>query len=394
MTDIPNPFRPDFGTEPPLLAGRDDLIRGAMSALAIGPADKAFTSLMLGPRGVGKTTVLNAITSEAAAAGWRVLAADAMLSPSPGETVTDQVAELCREHLDEITPPKSARTTGVQFPVIGGGVEWERAPQRPATFRRLLSDLEAASVGQGGAGVLVAVDEIHNLEPPDASRLSSALQRLIKVDARRIAFFGVGLPSVEYRLLPNPGFTFFQRCHRVYVRNVSIHDAEHAIGRPMRDRDVEMDPCDLRRAASATLGYGFAIQSVGHHIWNLSGAPGVQVTPEHVTEAVVSMERDVGQHVTTPIWSRLSPGDKRFLMALAANGEPADMADIARRTRSGVDTYKQRLLDEGVITETGMGQVMFTNAAVRARALAEIDLEAALQAEAERRAAERPAADD
>lgn len=395
MTALTNPFRPDFGTAPPLLAGRDELMREAIVALSAGPTHRNFSTLLLGPRGVGKTAVLNAISDDATAAGWRVLAVDALLSPSDDETVTAQIAERCLEHMDDIDPPKSIRTTGLHLPLIGGGVEWKHNRPRPPTFRRLLDDLIAATQAQGGAGVLITVDEMHNLEAPDASRLSSALQRLTKVESKPLAFVGVGLPSLEHTLLPNKGFTFFQRCRRQRVRNLSLHDATLAIGEPLRDAKADISDPDLRRASAASLGYGYAIQSVGYHIWELSGTPAVPVDSEHVTEAIKLMEEDVGQHVTTPIWSRLSPGDKRFLIAMAEGDEPARLTDVARRIRgngSGASIYKQRLLDEGVIFETGMGQLMFSNSAVRARALEERDLQAALTEEAERRTLEHAAA--
>ena len=58
---------------------------GKMSrVLAAGPTRKEFTTLMLGPRGIGKTTMLAAIADEAEAAGWRVIRIDAPLSPQPG----------------------------------------------------------------------------------------------------------------------------------------------------------------------------------------------------------------------------------------------------------------------------------------------------------------------
>lgn len=59
--------------------------------LAAGPARKEFTTLMLGPRGVGKTTMASAIAGEATAAGWRVIRTDAPLAPHPEE---DAVAAI------------------------------------------------------------------------------------------------------------------------------------------------------------------------------------------------------------------------------------------------------------------------------------------------------------
>ncbi len=78
-------------------------------------------------------------------------------------------------------------------------------------------------------------------------------------------------------------------------------------------------------------------------------------------------------------------------MAMAAIGEPARLADIARRSTTGVVTHKHRLLEEGVLTETSHGQLMFSNVSVRSRALAEIELQTAMHDEAMRRESERSA---
>ncbi|WP_419837383.1 hypothetical protein [Candidatus Poriferisodalis sp.] len=56
----PNLFTPDFGQEPHVVVGRDALNGALRAGLGGGPRDNRFTSLLLGPRGSGKTVMLNA----------------------------------------------------------------------------------------------------------------------------------------------------------------------------------------------------------------------------------------------------------------------------------------------------------------------------------------------
>ena len=60
MDPLHNPFSPGAGTPPPELAGRDDILKQALMALARikkGRAEKSF--LLIGLRGVGKTVLLH-----------------------------------------------------------------------------------------------------------------------------------------------------------------------------------------------------------------------------------------------------------------------------------------------------------------------------------------------
>ena len=65
-----NPFRATFGATPPLLVGRSDAIRDFGFALDEGPGAHERISLIIGPRGIGKTVLLNAFEDEAVKRGW------------------------------------------------------------------------------------------------------------------------------------------------------------------------------------------------------------------------------------------------------------------------------------------------------------------------------------
>lgn len=72
-----NPFAPTFGAEPPLLAGRDDIFQAIADAWVTGPTHPAYTALILGRRGSGKTVALDALRAMGHDRGWLSIAATA-----------------------------------------------------------------------------------------------------------------------------------------------------------------------------------------------------------------------------------------------------------------------------------------------------------------------------
>jgi Cdc6-like AAA superfamily ATPase len=71
MDPVRNPFAPGAGSQPPELAGREDVISSADIALQrIILGRPAQSQMLLGLRGVGKTVLLNKIEQIAEARGY------------------------------------------------------------------------------------------------------------------------------------------------------------------------------------------------------------------------------------------------------------------------------------------------------------------------------------
>ena len=68
-----NPFTPTFGIVPPYLAGRDALLSAMGNAFEAGLGDPNLCTLLIGPRGSGKTALLSCIGDEARERGWIVV---------------------------------------------------------------------------------------------------------------------------------------------------------------------------------------------------------------------------------------------------------------------------------------------------------------------------------
>jgi hypothetical protein len=65
---------PTLGVTPPVLVGRAAELQAFREALAQGPGSPARAMVVTGPRGTGKTVLLNAVERAAAQSGWVVAA--------------------------------------------------------------------------------------------------------------------------------------------------------------------------------------------------------------------------------------------------------------------------------------------------------------------------------
>jgi len=367
-----NPFTPGFGVLPPVMPGRDDLFNKIQVALASGPKHPAFTSLLLGPRGAGKTAALSAIQDDAEAAGWVVCESDE-LARGADVPLHEALAEVAQDKVDEISPPRSKRLGSLRIgPVSLGWAPAASGQRRGRLLERTLSELAKLVVEQGGSGVLVIVDEFHNATEAGTSALASAIQRLAKKQGKLVALLSAGLPHIEHTLLASQGFTFFQRCKRHRIENLLITEAKDALSIPLADQQISMGNGLLYRAAAATRGYPYAVQSLGFHLWEQTG-PGQRVQEHHLLRAIEEMQRDVDENVMSPIWHQLSPASRDFLAAMSLDAGPSRVSDLALRlgmSPSAVSVYRARLIGEGAISPAGHGLVEFASLALSAQAQA------------------------
>ncbi len=72
-----NPFSPRFGAVPPVVAGRREVQRDLALVAAGDLNSPSCASLLLGARGVGKTTLLQVLEDEFAREGWFTLSVTA-----------------------------------------------------------------------------------------------------------------------------------------------------------------------------------------------------------------------------------------------------------------------------------------------------------------------------
>ena len=361
-----NPFSPTFGTTPPLLAGRDTVLERFNEALDTGPAHPDYTLLITGNRGTGKTALLNALEEQAAVRGWLTITVAA--SSEPVSVRVGAEAQLCIQRLSR--GRRGAHLSSLS--VMGVGVAFSHVQRSITDSRSMLSTLEELGglLRSADSGVLVTVDELHDIGRDEVRDLASAIQIVTRRRLHPMAFAAAALPLIEHTHLADVNMTFLQRCARARLGRLSPHDTRCALSEPIIRSGSAINADALEEAADATLGFPYTIQLVGFHAWRTREDPKTPISLDDVRVGAVEAEHAMIEQIAGPIWNRLSPMDKRFLAAMLTDDADSALTDIAHRIRRSPQyarTYRRRLIAAGAISPASKARVRFSHHAIRAR---------------------------
>jgi len=362
-----NPFSPSFGTTPPLLAGRDKVLERFTEAIESGPTHPDYTLLVTGDRGTGKTALLNTLEATVAERGWLTVTAAASSEPLSERILTE--ALRCFEQLSG----GSRHIKLGALSVLGVGLELEHGDASPTKAGSLTSALEhlGTALADKQTGLLLTVDELHDVERDDVRNVASAVQIATRRQQSPIAFAAAALPLIEHSHLADPHMTFLQRCARAPLGPLSTDETRRALREPIFSRGGTIDDDALAEAVESTLGYPYMIQLVGFHAWQMRSTPDEPINSVNIRAAIVEAEHAMVEQVAGPVWNRLSLMDRRFLLAMLQDEKGSSLADIAARLDRSLQyirTYRRRLLAAGALSPTSEGRVRFRHHSLRKRA--------------------------
>ena len=356
MTDLgghrpdANPFTPDFGQAPPVMVGRDGVMGALLTSWATGPRDPGFTSLLLGPRGTGKTALMGALAETARRSGWIIVSVKANTRGLP-----DRIAEEL-DAIDRViqTESRRGRVTGVQ--VMSSGAQWAPPPDaRPQPIRHRLARL-ADYAAEHDAGVLMAVDEVHGSDHEEMRGLCSDVQQITKEDGRRLAFLAAGLGDFQYRLMSDQKMTFLQRCAWQEIGHLAPEDVVRGLRVPIEDAGGQIDHDALESAADAAPMLPFHLQIVGRKAWQMAPAPRRPVSRWAVTEALRLSETEMERRVYEPVWGGLPESGQTVLAVLAEGNGACSRRVLAQRLRISRKAFSgtmRRLEAGGHVSQDG-----------------------------------------
>ncbi|MDE0498880.1 MAG: ATP-binding protein [Acidimicrobiaceae bacterium] len=365
-----NPFVPTFGAPPPLLAGRDDILRRFDAALDTGPTHPDYTLLITGDRGTGKTALLNALEDRCAQRGWLSITAAAASEPLSSRIVSE--ATRLTASLQE--RPRRTRVRSVS--ALGVGVQLDDAAATgvaDGSSASLLSTLErlAEELQEAGSGLLITVDELHDATRDDVRDVASAVQIVTRRRQRPVAFAAAALALIEDTHLADVNMTFLQRCARARLGALSPDDARTAIIGPITDASSDIDDDALSEAVAAALGYPYMIQLIGFHAWDTRERSAASISVADVRAAIIEANDAMVDQVANPIWNRLSTMDRRFLVAMLDDEESSSLSDVAERLDRDLQytrVYRRRLVSSGAIDSMDGARVAYRHQALRKRA--------------------------
>ena len=345
-----NPFTPTFGKVPFALAGRTDYIDDVIGGLANQPGDSYRSVIFFGPRGSGKTVLMETIVREAAEMGWvstSVIARPGML---------EELYWILRSHAAHIIgePPKSNIVALQAGPI---GITREISPSNAPWHIRMGQLVE--EINAQGTGVIFVVDEAD----PDNEEFRTFVgtyQSFVRED-RDVALIIGGLPGKVSSLLADQNISFIRRAFQRPLRSIATVEVEQAILETIVGNGRGIHPDALALCAEATGGYAYAIQVVGYYLWR-DAPTDHDFTVEDAEVAIRSMRREMERTVFMPTLHNLRLREEEYLCAMARDVGPSSTSEVARRMGISLTNganLRRRLIEQGIIRDIRMGVVDF-----------------------------------
>ena len=377
MDPIRNPYAPGAGSQPPELAGRDELRETARISLERTKLGRSAKSLiMVGLRGVGKTVLLDVIREEAEASGIYSLRIEAPENRSLPSIVAPQLRVALlklsnREAAKQLARRALAGLAGfvralkVKYRDIEVGLDFEPEPGL-ADNGDLEIDLQELfeAVGEAAkadaACLALFVDELQYVKEDELAALITALHR---TSQRRlpVVMFGAGLPQLRGRM--GKAKSYAERLFEFpEIGALSMEDAKLAIAKPANAEGVEIEPPALDAIVSHTRCYPYFLQEWGKHVWDV--AERSPITTSNVEVASKQAVAALDESFFLVRFDRLTPSEKRYVRAMAQLGAgPHRSGDIAHelgRSVSSLAPLRNQLINKGMIWSPSHGDTGFT----------------------------------
>jgi hypothetical protein len=345
-----NPFTPTFGSEPMFLVGRETVIEDILEGLENGPGDPNRSTIIVGPRGSGKTVLLAKIANEAQSIGCvfaSVTAVEGML-----EDIVDQ---LLINGAEFFAPERKSHITGAQVAGVGFAREivQERRQGWRARVARMLDALDTHNVG-----LLITVDEV-NASLNEMVTLTTAYQHFV-TEKRNVALVMAGLPGNISQMMMHKKISYLRKAFQRRLDPIPFSGVQFSLKRTIEASGRKIGKDALVKAARYTDGFPFLIQLVGYHVWRQSTRKIIPL--DDVENGYICAEADMEQMILGNTVRELSAKDIAFLLAMRDDEPDSLMGDIAARLKASpslAGQYRLRLIDQGVISDAGYGKVRF-----------------------------------
>jgi len=370
-----SPYTPGAGHIPPVLAGRDGLLRDwqlVLNDVVTGGRVRAQDMILAGPRGVGKTVTVSAFADLAKQPGFEVVNLQAV---SGHASLVEALLQRAQTRIAEDAGPwKRARKAfervgGVNLSIAGFGAGISTrsretgAPTLDAgTLAAALATL-AAEVGKDSprGGLLVTVDELQVASGPDLALLAATLHRLnVDHPDAAVLFAGTGLPFTP-EALRKAGVTHPDRLF--VLENIPLtldeEDARYAVVEPARQLDVLWEHDAATKVVEVSNGYPAHLQLFAHTAWTTAAGPDT-ITAADVDDAIPLAAAQLERRTLGPRWDRITDRQMEFLAALALLGGRAASSAVASalgRTHQEISWIREELIEEGDVYVPKRGQL-------------------------------------
>lgn len=375
MDPVRNPFAPGAGSQPPELAGRDEIIRNADIAIQrILLGKHGRSQILLGLRGTGKTVLLNKIEQIAEKRGCHTSFLEAPDDRPLADLIYPKLHQVLRRlslieaaKVQAHSALRALRGFASAFKISVGDVSIAVDPEPgSADSGNLEYDLTDLFLKVGvtakaaGTAWVLLIDEVQYLKEPELSALIVAIHR---VNQRQlpIMFFGAGLPQIAG--LSGDAKSYAERLFSYPpIGPLEPLAAKAAIQQPIEDEEEEISAAALDTIIEKTKGYPYFLQEWGYQAWNIAETSPIE--KEDVINASQAALDRLDEGFFRVRYDRLTPKESEYVKAMASLGtgpyRSADVADKLGEDTKALGPCRAQIISKGMIYSPAHGEIDFT----------------------------------
>lgn len=375
MDPIRNPFAPGAGSQPPELAGRDNIVSDATVALLRMRVGKhAQSQMLLGLRGTGKTVLLNTIENAAEDAGYITSAIEAPEDKALAELLYPKMQQALRKlSLIESAKAKThaamkalrgfASAFQVKIGDLSVSVDPEPGVADSGNLEYDLPDMFVA-IGQAakaaGNGWCLLIDEVQYLKSNELAALIVAIHKVAQKQLP-VIFFGAGLPQLAG--LSGDAKSYAERLFAYpKVGPLDKESASKAVLDPIKDEGESITDEALREIYRITAGYPYFLQEWSFQAWKVADASPIDLSD--VKKATASALKRLDEGFFQVRFDRLTPKEREYVIAMSELGQgPYRSSEIAERLGehpSKLGPRRAQIIAKGMIYSPQYGDIDFT----------------------------------
>lgn len=344
-----NFFSPSFGNKPKIMVGRDNEIITLLAGLSSVPGSKERARFIIGQRGMGKTVLLLQLAEYAKKKGF-IVASPTVVSHEMLNRIIEKLSVNNDKH----------RITGGSFGILGfsAGLQTESGQEENRSFAFKLQEI-CEFAEKKKKGVLILVDEV-KASSEQLKQLIIAYQEMVG-EGYNIALVMAGLPSSISGVLNEHVLTFLNRASRMNLLQIAFPEIAIYFKKSFEKLGIHISNKMIQEAAEETEGSPYMMQLVGHYITVISDENG-NITKENFKYALDSARNEFIRDICETTLSPLSEKDILFLYAMTPDEKTSSMKSICSRMEvdpAYANIYKTRLIQAGIISQTGRGLVEF-----------------------------------
>lgn len=354
---------------PPVMAGRSEILTSLRKVLAADTLHPLAFQVLLGPRGIGKTVVLDTIAGEARqlrwVTGYQAVHADRSTIRMLADSITEQLPRRLATKPPREGSTQRAATGGVNLGVVQLGGEAKRTTQDVPSLENCTAWLvdRAVAVTKKGGGLLLMIDEAQSVDKADLEALGGFMAELNRIATRRIepvrikaAVFIAGLPATRAKLAHAMSFSA-ERLVFNTLKHLSPPDAERAVVGPVLDAGRSIEPEALETVVARSGGYPYFIQLNSYHTWE-AASDARTITDQHAIQGCTQAQESYENGVFRTRLEKLSLLQRKLVNTLAEIGDEGHIGDIARRMNrvtSDLSRPREQLIENGILSSPTRG---------------------------------------